>query len=169
MTDLTNTKASDEEALPFKMAFVLSHELGLRLFIEPEACHSQYNDCRNSLRRCGLQHTLLLSATMSNAAHGPFAGGRNKWTLDEAAESLTRMSTNDFADLVDLMAEDLGCDPEDTELLPESPADIPLHRSLKNLPPFVTPQESNDNWMLAISSLSFPQREDELECLPSPW
>ena len=58
-------------------------------------------------------------------------------SLQEAAESLTRMSPTAFADMVDLMAEDQGCDPEDSEKLPQNPLDIPLQPCLKNLPPYV--------------------------------
>ena len=122
--------------------FVLGHELGLRLFIQPESTHSLWNDCRNSVRRAGLQHTLLLSGVLSNTAHGPYSGGQNAWTLKEAAESLSRMSETAFTELLEQMMEDRASSvaPEDESeglLLPEHPSDIPNLAAVNNLPPFV--------------------------------
>ena len=131
---------ADEEALPFKMAYVLSHKIGLRLHIQPESTHSMWNDVRNSVRRSGLQHTLLLCATFCNTAHGPFAGGRNKFTLDEAALNLSSsMSQTAFDDLCDQMCADQHLEPGDcdADMLPQDPSDIPKLAALRNLPPYV--------------------------------
>lgn len=137
---LESSQAADEETLPFKTLFVLGHEpgLGLRLFVQPESCHSQWNDVRNGIRRCGLQHTLLLSAVLCNCAHGPFSGAKNSWSLMEAAENLaTTMPAETFDRVVEQMMEDLQLDDEDSESLPQQPADLPNLPALKNLPPFV--------------------------------
>ena len=128
-------KAADEEALPFKMIHSLSHELGLRVFGYPESTHACWNDCRNSIRRTGLQYCLLLSALLANCSHGPYSGGKNRQTLEEAAEDLQDMHGDSFHILVDEMMADMRCDPDDPRL-PKSPAELPGLPCVKNLPPY---------------------------------
>ena len=129
-------QAADEEALPFKMCYALSHELHLRLFIFPESTHCLWNNVRNSIRRTGLQHCLLLASILSNAAHGPFTGGRNFQTLQESAEDLASMGRDDFNALVDGMMQDRQCQADD-ENIPQTAADIVNLPAVRNLPPFV--------------------------------
>ena len=134
------TKVADEEALPFKTAFVLSHEMQLRLLISPESTHSQWNDVKSGIRRTGLQHCLLLASVLANSSHGPFSSGKNSFTMREAAEGLAAtISPEAFNDLCDLMHED-RCDSQDDAFpadLPTAPADIPQLRALTTLPTYV--------------------------------
>ena len=137
LTDVNSIKAADEEALPFKMVYVLSYSLGLRVWIQPETCHASWNDCKNSVRRAGFQHCLLLSTVINNLGHGPYRSGQNQVTIVEAAESLVKsMSSDQFDDLVDRMAMDRGISVDD-ESLPKTPQDILTLPVLKTLPVFV--------------------------------
>ena len=132
------SQVADEEALPFKTLHCLAYELGLRVVASPESTHSVWNDCRNSVRRAGLQHCMLLASTLANVLHGPFKGGKNFQSFGEAAEDLARTITPDqFADLQDQMCADLRVDPNESELIPESASAIPDLQCVKNLPPFV--------------------------------
>ena len=145
-------KAADEEHLPFKLIYALSHNQGaghpggLRVWISPESTHSQWNDIKNSIRRSSLQHVVLLSTTLSNVAHGPYKSGRNMLSLREAAEDLAAtMSDEQFSELVDLMAQDQHVEFDD-ESLPQSPRDIPDLKCLTTLPVFVPwPMGSTDS------------------------
>ena len=131
-------KVADEECLPFKLFYALSHEEGkLRTCIIPESTHSMWNNTKNAVRRSSLQHVLLLGSTMSNLAHGPFKSGRNQQSLQESARHLAAtMSQESFEDLQDLMAADRGVD-VDNENIPQEPHQIPDHPAITKLPVFV--------------------------------
>ena len=130
---------ADQEALPFKMVYCLSHEQGgLRTFITPEALHGSWNDIKNSIRRANLQHVLLLGMTMGNVMHGPFKSGRNAQTLQEAVEHLAQnIGINEFEELQDLIAGDRQVDPDD-ELVPQSLDDLPKLHCFRTTPLFVS-------------------------------
>ena len=122
--------------MPFKAAHCLAHELGLRLWIYPEATHASWNDTRNAVRRAQKQHCLLLSAVLSNMVHGPYAGARNQQGLGEAARDLARtMGAADFQLLVEQMAFDRHIEVGDASL-PRRPADIPSLPAIRNLPAY---------------------------------
>ena len=130
------TKAADEEALPFKLAYTLCHQ-GLRLWISPESTHSSWNDVRNALRRSSLQHTLLLATTMNNVLHGPFKSGRNRLTLAESAAHMEHMDSSRWDELLEAMANDLKVDIDD-DALPKQPSEIATLKCVTNLPSFVS-------------------------------
>ena len=118
-------------------------QFGYRLWIQPECCHSQWNDIRNAIRRSGLQYCLLLSSCMSNVHHGPWKSGRNHQTVLEAAQSLAAtISQEEFERLLELMFYDhrISYDGDtsalDTTIFPETPADIPKLKALVNYPTF---------------------------------
>ena len=130
---------ADQEALPFKMVYCLSHEQGgLRTFIAPEALHGSWNDTKNSIRRANLQHVLLLGTVMGNVMHGPFRSGRNAQTLQEAVEHLSKnIGVNEFEELQDLIASDRHVDPDD-ESVPQFPEDLPKMDCFRTTPVFVS-------------------------------
>lgn len=117
--------------------YALSHEQGgLRCWICPESTHAMWNDCRNAIRRSSLQHCLLLGSTMQNLSHGPFKSGRNQQSIQEAAAHLANtIRQDDFEELQELMALDLGVDVDD-ERVPQYPQDINNLPCIKNLPVF---------------------------------
>ena len=123
------------------MVYTLAH-FGLRIFIFPESTHSSWNDVRNAIRRAGLQHVLLLSLTIANVGSGPFGSGRNKQSMQEAAEELSQsMSSDEFDNLLDMMIQDrcLQCDDGcDHESLPTTPGDIPKLPIVANHMTFAT-------------------------------
>lgn len=136
----SSAKAADEEHLPFKLVYTLSHYQDegargcLRMWICPESAHNQWNDLKNSIRRSSLQHVILLTTTLANIAHGPYKSGRNMWSLREAAEHLAAtMDVESFHELLDLMSQDRNVDVDD-ESLPQSPAEIPQRKCLCVLP-----------------------------------
>ena len=135
------SQAADEETLPFKMVHCLGHELGLRVYGYPESTHSSWNDCRNALRRSGLQYCLLLSGLLANCSHGPYGGGKNRQTLEEAAEDLQGMSAESFDILLDEMTNDMRCDHLDSRL-PRSASDIATLPAIQNLPAYAGPSVS---------------------------
>ncbi len=118
-------KVADQEALPFKMVYALSHEQGgLRAFICPEALHSCWNDTKNAIRRSNLQHVLLLATCMNNVVHGPFRSGRNQQTLQESvADFAKRVDFNQFEELVELIAHDRFLEADD-DSLPQCPEEL---------------------------------------------
>lgn len=133
------TEAADQDGLPFKMIYTLCHQ-GLRLLIQPESTHSLWNDVKNSVRRAGMQHTLLLSSVLSNAAHGPFGSGRNHQSLLESADHLAKnMDPESFDALVDSMMMDRHLSELDHDIpgIPSSPDDLPQLPCVKNLPTYV--------------------------------
>ena len=99
-----------------------------------------WNSVRNGVRRAGLQHTTLLSLTMSNCAHGPYASGKNRQSFEEAAEDLSNnISQEDFESLQEAICRDRRIDAEqDPDTLPddfpECPADLPGLPVIRNLP-----------------------------------
>ena len=79
---------------------------------------------RNSVRRAGLQHVLLLSLTIANVGAGPFGSGRNKQSMQEAADSLSEsIEAEEFDTLIDMMIQDRGLLCDDGSL-PTTPSDI---------------------------------------------
>ena len=118
------SQAADEETLPFKMVHCLGHELGLRVYGYPESTHSSWNDCRNALRRSGLQYCLLLSGLLANCSHGPYG-----------------MSAESFDILLDEMMNDMRCDHLDSRL-PRSASDIATLPAIQNLPAYAGPSVS---------------------------
>ena len=135
-----SSQAADEECLPFKMAYALCHESSkLRLFITPESTHACWNDTRNSLRRTGLQFTILLATVINNCGHGPYRSGGNQLSFEEAAHDLAKRmeySEESFQELVDGMASDLGVEIDDPSL-PQAPDQIPNLPAIRKLPVFV--------------------------------
>lgn len=103
-----------------------------------------WNDCKNSIRRACYQHTLLLSSTLSNAAHGPYGSGRNQQSIQEAASSLSKsLSTEEFEELVDAMLRDRNLhetDDYDIPGIPTEPADIPELDCVRRLPVYAPKQ-----------------------------
>lgn len=119
------------------MLYCLEHELGLRIFAQPETCHSCWNDVRNGVRRAGRQYVLLLAMTMANVMHGPFKSGRNFQTLQESAQSLAHhLSDDEFNELVDSMASDKAF--QESETLPNEKSELPNLPAVTKLPAFVT-------------------------------
>ena len=130
-------KVADEESLPFKCIYTLAH-LGMRVFIQPESTHSSWNDVRNSVRRAGLQHVLLLSLTIANVGAGPFGSGRNKQSMQEAADSISEsIKPEEFDTLIDMMIQDRGLLCDDGSL-PTTPSDIPKLPIVANHMTFAT-------------------------------
>ena len=137
-------KAADEECLPFKMAYALSHEVvdgaNLRVWICPESTHASWTNVRCAIRRAGLQHTILLSTIMNNCGHGPYRSGHNQQSFEEAAADLAKhmaMSEESFQELVDGMAMDRNVDSNDPSI-PQDPSQIPGLPAIKNLPVFAS-------------------------------
>ncbi|CAK9074966.1 Uncharacterized protein SCF082_LOCUS39634 [Durusdinium trenchii] len=117
------------------MLYCLEHELGLRIFAQPETCHSCWNDVRNGVRRAGRQYVLLLAMTMANVMHGPFKSGRNFQTLQESAQSLAHhLSDDEFNELVDSMASDKAF--QESETLPNEKSELPNLPAVTKLPAF---------------------------------
>ena len=83
-------KAPDEEAVGFKMGYMLIYHLGLRATIEPEVLHSKWNDAKRALKACGLMGAVLKGTVMSNLSHGFFLGGKNHQQKEEVLEHLAR-------------------------------------------------------------------------------
>ena len=119
------------------MCYALSFEATkLRLWIQPESTHNSWNDVRNSIRRSGLQHTVLLSTVLSNCAHGPYRSGANKRSFQEAAIHLSEnISLESFQQLVDSMAMDMGLDSDDP-ILPQEFEQIPEQPAIATFPVF---------------------------------
>lgn len=87
-----------------------------------------------------MQHTLLLSSVLSNAAHGPFGSARNHQSLTESAEHLAKNMDPDMFDaLVDSMMMDrhLGELDHDMPGIPSVPDDLPNLPCVQNLPIYV--------------------------------
>ena len=119
-------KVSDTfPALPCKMVHTLSHKLGLRAWIHPESTLSAWNDTKNGVRRAHKQHCFLLPTILSNMGHGPFSGGKNKQSLNEA--------TRDFAESLEPLSSRSSCHrclkicrlSPATKAFPEEPATSP--------------------------------------------
>ena len=118
------------------MLHTLGYELGLRIWSFPEAVHASWNDTKNSIRRANKQYTVLLGTILANASHGPFASGKTRQTLVEAAESLARtVDAATFRVLVERMAADRGVEVGDVSL-PQRPSDLPQLGAIRNLPPY---------------------------------
>ena len=121
------------------MVYTLCHQ-GLRLLIQPESTHSLWNDVKNSVRRAGMQHTLLLSSVLSNAAHGPFGSARNHQSLVESAQHLAKTMDLDMFDaLVDSMMMDRHLSELDHDMpgIPSSPDELPNLPCVQKLPIYV--------------------------------
>lgn len=86
---------------------------------------------------CGTTAAMpLLGSTMQNLSHGPFKSGRNQQSIQEAAAHLANtIRQDDFEELQELMALDLGVDVDD-ERVPQYPQDINNLPCIKNLPVF---------------------------------
>ena len=83
-------KAPDEEAVGFKMGYMLLYHLGLRGTIEPEVLHSKWNDAKRSLRNACMMGCVLKGTVMTNLSHGFFLGGKNHQQKEEVLEHLSR-------------------------------------------------------------------------------
>lgn len=138
LRSLCQCQVADQECLPFKMIYALQHEqVGLRMMIGADACHSHWNDIKNSLRRSNMQRVLLLGTILNNVAHGPYKSGRNSQTLQEAVAHYSEsISIDEFQDLVEMMAMDKKID-ADHESLPTCPEDLPNLECFTRLPIFV--------------------------------
>ena len=91
---------------------------------------------------------------LSNSAHGPYGGGKNKQSLEEAARDLSEnMQTAEFDSLVEQMAQDQQVEPGH-ESLPRSREDIPHLKAVKNLPTYVNSLQISNN-VVAFSLFSF--------------
>jgi hypothetical protein len=142
------TKSPDEESLPFKSLWALAYNAHLRIYIEPECLHCQWNDLRNSFKRADFQPALLLGIVLTQMAHGPFGGGGHQWTRQQTAEIMSEtMSDGDFQALKEAMLNDRYGDSGE---IPETPQDIPELKSVASLPIFVPQRHCHFYYVHAV-------------------
>ncbi|CAE7810340.1 unnamed protein product [Symbiodinium sp. CCMP2592] len=126
------TIAPDEDGLPIKAMLGLQHLLHYRIHVEPELCHPLWNDVKNSIRRSGMQSSLMKGVVMSHINHGPYQSGANMQVKLETLTSLVHtMSSERFYDLQEMMACDRSCEADDP-CMPQSPLALLSEPTVQN-------------------------------------
>lgn len=110
----------------------MAYSSKIRLYVEPDSLHCQWNDLKNAYKRADLQAALLLGVLLSQTSHGPFLSATNQYMRQQVAELLSEsMDQSDFDCLREAMLKDRYNDA--TRDFPESPRDIPELSSIQSL------------------------------------
>jgi hypothetical protein len=104
---------------------------------EGESCHPDWNDVKNSIVRANLQVSLLKGTIMANTDFGPFKGGKNKFTKQEACEHFVKtLSLQDYQEYMEDIARDRALQVDD-EAVPSTPEEWLESRTVDNRGIFV--------------------------------